>query len=81
MIVGTAYDDDAVSKVTFSLDSELEERVCNGTDFWNYDLDTTGLEDGIHKLTFAATDVNGIKCKPHVIQFVLDRKVPTIVSF
>ena len=79
MIVGTAYDDDAVSKVTFSLDSELEERVCNGTDFWNYDLDTTGLEDGIHKLTFAATDVNGIKCKPHVIQFVLDRKVPTIV--
>ena len=79
MIVGTAYDDDAVSKVTFTLDSELEERECNGTDFWNYDLDTTGLEDGEHKLTFTVTDVNGIKCKPYVIPFVLDRKVPTIV--
>lgn len=78
MIVGTAYDDDAVSKVTFTLDSELEERVCNGTDFWNYDLDTTGLEDGNHKLTFRVTDVNGVKCKPYVVPFVLDRKVPTI---
>lgn len=78
MIVGTAYDDDAVSKVSFTLDYEMEERVCNGTDFWNYALDTTGLEDGVHKLTFRVTDVNGVKCKPYVVPFVLDRKVPTI---
>lgn len=78
MIVGTAYDDDAVSKVTFTLDAELEERVCNGTDFWSYDLDTTGLDDGVHRLTFKVEDVNGVKCKPYVVPFVLDRKVPTI---
>lgn len=78
VIAGTAYDDDAVSKVAFTLDYELEERVCNGTDFWSYELDTTSLEDGIHKLTFRVTDVNGVKCKPYVVPFVLDRKVPTI---
>lgn len=77
-IVGTAYDDDAVSQVSFTLDYEMEERICNGTDFWSYELDTTGLEDGIHKLTFRVTDVNGVKSKPHVVPFVLDRKIPTI---
>lgn len=78
MVVGVAGDDDKVEKVVMFLNDEKKERICTGTDFWYYDLDTSGLEDGKHKLSFKVTDVNGVQSKLYSVPFILDRKVPLI---
>ena len=77
-IVGTAIDDDAIDKVVLYIDGSEDEKMCNGKDFWFYDLDTTSMTDGVHSLKVKSIDINGIQSKVVNVSFQLDRKKPAI---
>jgi len=78
MIVGTAFDNEAIEKIIFFLDDEEEPRVCKGTEYWEYLLNTVELKDGIHTLRFRVYDNEEIHSKDHIIPFYLDRRTPVI---
>ncbi|OHD10411.1 MAG: hypothetical protein A2086_01215 [Spirochaetes bacterium GWD1_27_9] len=78
MIVGTAFDDDAIDKIIMFVDNEKEKRDCIGKDFWHYELDTSKMKDGIHTLKFKVYDINGVSSKEQIVPFNLDRKTPVI---
>ena len=78
-IVGTAYDDDAIDKIVLYVDAEKEKRICDGKDFWYYNLDTSNMKDGIHTLKLKVYDIKGVTSKDYFVSFQLDRKTPSVV--
>ncbi|MCG8569239.1 MAG: Ig-like domain-containing protein, partial [Spirochaetes bacterium] len=79
-LVGTAYDDDAIAKVLFTIDKKSEiEYQCKGTDFWYYDLDISQLSEGTHSLQFKAVDTNGLESKVYEVEFIVDMDTPVIL--
>ena len=60
------------------LDDEKKERDCIGTDFWYYDLNTSDMKDGVHRLKFKVYDIKDVQSKHYDVRFILDRKVPLI---
>ncbi len=89
-IVGTAFDDDGVDRVEMYIkNSESDEfRKVEGRDFWNYSLNTSEMQDGLHNLRFKVYDINGkvsrfkgkfgAESEDLVVPFILDRKVPVV---
>ena len=87
-IVGTALDDDGISKVVLILDkgkidskgNEIERTVtAEGKEFWSYYLDTNGLEEGPHTIEVIAYDINKEETKmsePFKVEWQLDRQLP-----
>lgn len=78
MVVGTALDDDGIGRVELFLNNEKKPRICVGTDFWYYDLDTSGMKDGIHNLKLRTFDINGLSSKEYNVSFNLDRRMPSV---
>ncbi|MDR1933222.1 MAG: hypothetical protein LBQ57_10430 [Spirochaetales bacterium] len=78
-IVGTCVDDDAVDHVELVFNDNAEQPArAEGSDFWSYYYDTTGLPDGRHKISVYGVDTNGLKGRPFDIYWHLDRKKPDI---
>ncbi len=91
-IVGTAIDDDGIDKVLVWVNAEKQPRVCEGKDFWYYDLDTSEMKDGVHTLRFKAYDITYDdakkittsktyllkESKEYSVKFRLDRKTPVV---
>jgi hypothetical protein len=77
-IVGTAFDNEAVGNIILYVDKETEKRDCIGKDFWSYDLDTSGMKDGVHSLRLKVFDAKGVSSKDYNIKFQLDRKTPFV---
>ena len=87
-IVGTAIDDDGISKVVLILDkgkidskgNDIERTVtAEGKEFWSYYLDTNGLEEGPHTIEVIAYDINNEETKmsePYIVEWQLDRQLP-----
>jgi hypothetical protein len=77
-VVGTANDDDAVDKIVILVDNEKEKRIAEGKDFWYYDLDTSEMVDGLHRLNLRVYDIKGVVSKMYTVDFHLDRKTPIV---
>ncbi len=75
-IVGTCIDDDAVAYVELIFDNSVLPVRADGTTFWSYYLDTTGLSEGPHTITVTGVDINGVQGKPHTLTWHLDRNRP-----
>jgi hypothetical protein len=75
-IVGTCVDDDAVDHVELVLDNSDTPVRAEGKNFWSYYLDTRGLTEGPHKIAAYGIDINGVKGKPSVVVWNLDRNQP-----
>ena len=86
-IVGTAIDDDGVSRIELILDEglvdsegrSLEKKVvANGKEFWSYYLDTNELEEGPHTVKVIGYDINSqpVASEPTVVKWQLDRQLP-----
>jgi len=77
-IVGTARDDDAIDRVELLIDQENTKRVAEGKEFWYYDLDTSGMKDGVHRIRVKCYDINGVPSKDYETYFQLDRRTPFV---
>jgi subtilisin family serine protease len=55
-IDASASDDDAVSQVEFSIDSNSIDVDSDGSDGWSMDWDTTTVSDGVYTITATAMD-------------------------
>lgn len=75
-IVGTCYDDDAVSQVSLRIDGGEQLYTAKGTDFWSYTLDTTSLPEGVHTVEVWGVDANGVEGKSVKTSFNLNRRQP-----
>jgi len=75
-IVGTAKDDDAIDRVELLIDQENTKRVAEGKEFWYYDLDTSEMKDGLHRIRVKCYDINGVPSKDYETYFHLDRRTP-----
>ncbi|NOZ59798.1 MAG: hypothetical protein GXO66_09550, partial [Euryarchaeota archaeon] len=51
-----------------------------GTDYWNYSLDTTTLQDGLYNITFLANDTAGNLNSTERVTVTVDNNAP-VVSF
>ncbi len=78
-IVGTAYDDDGIKKVVMWIDNDKKEIICEGKEFWYYNLDTILMKDGNHQLKFRVFDIKGISSKEYIVPYKLDRKTPSVI--
>ena len=77
-IVGTCVDDDAVDHVELILDGDDENFViADGKEFWSYYLDTTQLEEGIHKIKVTGVDIHGVRGYSADVVWHLDRHAPS----
>lgn len=77
-VVGTASDDDGIGKVVMLINGSNEEVECIGTDFWYYDINTSVLEEGPHKITLKAYDIKGVPSKTYSVVFNVDKASPFI---
>lgn len=76
-IVGTCVDDDAVDYVELMFNGDESNIVrAEGADFWSYYLDTTELPDALHTITIWGVDINGLRGRPKLVKWNLDRKKP-----
>ena len=75
-IIGTCYDDDAVTKVSFRIDDGEEIYTAKGTEFWSYTLNTVSLDEGLHTIEVWGTDINGVQGKSVKTSFNLNRRLP-----
>ena len=75
-IVGTCVDDDAVDHVELVLDNADTSVRADGKNFWSYYLDTRGLSEGSHKIAAYGIDINGVRGKPSIVIWNLDRNQP-----
>lgn len=76
-IVGTCIDDDGIEYVELILDGDTENPIrAKGKEFWSYYLDTTKLEEGLHKIQVTGIDINGLRGNPITLGWHLDRKAP-----
>ncbi len=75
-IVGTCYDDDAVSQVSLRIDGGEQIYTAKGTEFWSYALDTASLAEGVHTVEVWGVDANGVEGKSVKTSFNLDRRQP-----
>ncbi len=75
-IVGTCIDDDAVDYVELLLDDAVEPVRADGKEFWSYYLDTNGLAEGAHTIQVYGVDTFGVKGRPYVVTWNLDRNRP-----
>jgi hypothetical protein len=74
-IIGTAGDDDGVALVEVKI-NEGRFSPAEGTEFWSYYLDTSGLSDGPCLLTVRSKDINGVVGNEKTLEFILDRTLP-----
>ncbi len=75
-IVGTCIDDDAVDYVELVLNGSDTPVRAEGKEFWSYYLDTTGLEEGPHRIDVYGVDIYGVKGHPYTVIWNLDRNRP-----
>ena len=75
-IVGTCIAPDGVDHVELLLDNSDTPIRPEGKNFWSYYLDTRGLSEGQHKIAAYGIDINGVKGKPSVVTWNLDRNQP-----
>ena len=91
-IVGTAIDDDGISKIELVLDEGLFDSdgvslektvIADGTEFWSYYLDTNNLEEGPHTIKVTAYDINSepVVSDPVIVKWQLDRQLPVTEIF
>lgn len=80
-IVGSALDDDGISRVEINLDGGPYTE-CKGTDFWDFYLDVSEIPDGSHIISVRATDINGVAGPEKSVPFLVDKSAPvtTILS-
>jgi hypothetical protein len=78
-IVGTCLDDDGVDHVELVFNDDPETLVIpEGKEFWSYYYETGAFPDGLYSVTAYGVDINGLKGRPHRINWNLDRKSPAI---
>lgn len=77
-VIGTAFDDDGIDRISLFVDDYPDEYECVGKEFWYYELDTRNMKDGNHQLKFIIYDVNGVRGKDYIVPFQLDRKTPVV---
>jgi len=76
---GLAKDDDGVVSVTYKVDN-LEEKTVETHGSFYVPLCDNYLKYGNHKVTVYATDLNGVKGNPVVVDFVAKGKAPRFES-
>ena len=76
-VVGTAIDDDALSRVEIKIDDGTWVRA-EGKEFWSYYLDVLELSEGSHVITARGVDVNGLEGGEISVSFRLDTNKPQI---
>ncbi|MEX2442213.1 MAG: Ig-like domain-containing protein [Alkalispirochaeta sp.] len=77
MVLGTADDDDEVSRVEVQL-NDTAPRTADGTDYWSMAFDLATVEDGTHVIRATAVDDGGTESEVAVRPFVLDTSGPAI---
>jgi len=78
LVSGSSWDSlSAVAKVEVSLDGGSWQPA-NGTQQWNYTLNTTSLSDGQHQIRVRALDFAGNPSIQYSYQFLLDREPPSL---
>lgn len=75
-VVGICLDDDGVDYVELQIDDGETLHRVEGKEFWSFFIDTRTLDEGMHTLTAYGVDINGVRSKPAVTTFNLDRRAP-----
>ena len=75
-IIGTARDDDGISRVEVSV-NEGSWRPAAGTEAWSAVLDAGALGDGPHTLSVRSFDLNGVEGPQITVPFIVDTSVPS----
>ncbi|MCR5699182.1 MAG: BNR domain protein, partial [Treponemataceae bacterium] len=82
-IVGTCFDDDEVLRVEIILDDDMDHIIVpEGKEYWSYYLDTSHMEEGLHKITVYGVDVNEVSGRftknEKTVYWHLDRNQPKV---
>ena len=82
-IVGTCFDDDEVLRVEIILDDDIDNIIIpEGREYWSYYLDTSNMEEGLHKITVYGVDKNEVTGRftkfEKTVYWHLDRKQPKV---
>lgn len=78
-VVGTCFDDDGVAYVELRIDGEESTYKAKGKEFWSYFINTSKMEEGVHKIEAWGVDIHGVKGETYTTTFNLDRRKPETV--
>lgn len=78
-VIGTAADDDAVTRVEISVDDGAPI-TAQGGDYWSAFVSMNSLDDGPHTITATAFDEGGTAGEPVTVSVRLDTKPPQATS-
>jgi len=74
-IIGTAWDDDGISRVEVSID-DGPWRPASGAEAWSAVLDAGSLGDGPHSMAVKSYDLNNLESPAVTVPFVVDTSAP-----
>jgi len=74
-IIGTARDDDGISRVEVSID-EGPWRPASGAEAWSAVLDAGALGDGPHSMAVKSFDLNNLESPVVTVPFIVDTSAP-----
>ncbi|MCK5248392.1 MAG: hypothetical protein KAJ98_00415, partial [Spirochaetaceae bacterium] len=74
-IIGTARDDDGISRVEVSI-NDGSWRPASGAEAWSAVLDAGALGDGPHTMAVKAVDLNGLESPVVIVPFIVDTSSP-----
>lgn len=78
VVLGTATDDDEISRVTVQLDDGTPVEA-EGTEFWSASFDLSEAAEGYHTITAVSTDSNGLTSEPVELSFQYDGSGPAVI--
>ena len=74
-IIGTARDDDGISRVEVSI-NDGPWRPASGAEAWSAVLDSGALGDGPHSMAVKSIDLNGLESPVVTVPFIVDTSAP-----